>query len=200
MMQLRSVARHPWRLTWLLLLIVALVVAVSATLVNRSDGKKPSNVLGESLTQASPSTSVQAVSGAGSGSTNGSAVNPNGNNGNGNSNPGHPITVTGTSPTGLGPGVTKTITVTVTNPNNQDIRVTAVTIGVGNASKLCPAAGNISVTSYSSTAPGAATYIAPKNSRVQIPLSITMLDTPVNQDSCKSVSFPLTFTATGQQA
>jgi hypothetical protein len=130
----------------------------------------------------------------------------------GPANPGHPITVTGTSPTNLGPGITAPVTVTVTNPNNQDIRVTSVTITVGNASAACPAAGNVTVTSYTSSTPGAVAYVAPKNGAVRVPLSITMVDrqdTGVrgtssfvsgNQDACKHVTFPLTFTATGDQA
>jgi hypothetical protein len=127
-------------------------------------------------------------------------------------NPGHPITVTGTSPTNVGPGVTAPVTVTVTNLNNQDIRVTSVTITVGNASATCPATGNVTTTSYNSSTAGAVVYIAPKNGNVRIPLSITMVDrkdTGVrgtksfvsgNQDACKHVTFPLTFTATGDQA
>jgi hypothetical protein len=117
-------------------------------------------------------------------------------NGNGNGNPGHAITVTGTSPTGLSPGATKPVTVTISNPNQQDAQVTSVTITVGNASSSCPAAGNITVTSYDSARRGALVYIAPKNGSVQVPLSITMLDPHASQDTCKSKSFPLTFNAT----
>lgn len=128
--------------------------------------------------------------------------NGNGNNGNGNGNggpgnPGHQITVTGTSPTGLAPGLTKPVTVTVKNANGDAVRVTSVVITVGDASTACPAAGNIAVTNYDSTKKGALTYTAAKNGgSVQVPLTISMLDTKSNQDTCKSQSFPLKFTAT----
>ncbi len=128
--------------------------------------------------------------------------NGNGNNGNGNGNggpgnPGHQVIVTGTSPTGLSPGVTKPVTVTVTNANGDAVRVTSVAITVGDASAACPAAGNITTTSYDSSTPGAIVYTAPKNGgSVQIPLSITMLDPHHSQDVCKASSFPLKFTAT----
>jgi hypothetical protein len=117
-------------------------------------------------------------------------------NSNANNNPGHSITVTGDSPAGLAPGVTKQLMVTVKNPNNQDAQVTSVTIGVGNASGACPAAGNITTTSYSSSTTGARVFIAPKNGSVQVPLLITMLNTNSKQDPCENARFPLTFTAT----
>ena len=119
--------------------------------------------------------------------------------GNGNgppSNPGHPITVTGTSPTGLAPGQTQPLLVTITNPNNQPAQVTSVTVAVGDASTSCPATGNITATGYDSKKKGALVYTAPKNGSVQVPLSITMLNQNKSQNDCKSVSFPLTFTAT----
>lgn len=200
MIQLGPVGRLR-RTVWLWLLIIVALVGGATTavaLLVTSPSSPPTKVLGEKITQTPTAAPNGVVSGTGSATANGAQVQPG--NGNGGSNPGHPITVTGTSPVGLAPGVTSPLVVTVTNPNNQDIRVTAVTISVGNATGGCPAAGNITTTSYVSTAPGAATYIAHKNGHVTVPLSITMVDTPVNQDMCKHVSFPLTFTATGQQS
>lgn len=222
MTQLEPAVRRLWRLpVWLWLAVIAVLVAVTGVIVllTGDSSHPPAKVLGEAITRTpSPTPTPTSTSKPGNGPTStgtgtGQTIASNngngngnggggGNNGNGNGgNPGHPITVTGSSPNGLAPGVTKTVTVTVTNPNNQAIKVTAASITVGDASASCKAAGNITTTSYDSSDPAAPLYVAGKNGgKAFVTLSITMLDTPVNQDACKSKSFPLTFTATGVQA
>ena len=116
------------------------------------------------------------------------------------SGPERPRVVTATAPRDLGPGVTRPVMVTVTNPSNQPVALTSVSITVSNASRQCHAEGNISVASYVADARGANVYVAPARGAVTVPLSITMLDTRVNQDVCKNVTFPLTFSAFGHKA
>jgi hypothetical protein len=109
------------------------------------------------------------------------------------------INVTGSANGGLAPGATRPMVVSITNKGSKPARITTAGVSVGDASKTCSAASTIRVTTYSASAPGAASYDVAPGAAVRIPLTITMLDLPTNQNACKNALFPLTFYATAQQ-
>jgi hypothetical protein len=109
------------------------------------------------------------------------------------------LIVHGSSPAFLAPGVTKKITIRIRNPHRTLMVIQTASIKVGDASEGCKANKNISTTRYDSATPGAKRYVVYLHHRVRIPLTLTMLNLSTNQDACKGVRFPLTFTATAEQ-
>jgi hypothetical protein len=171
MTEMLSTLRHSRRSVWLLsMVIVVLVGGLVLTAINSF---------------ASPSHKTLAATTSGSSNGTASAPLPK-------------LSVHGSSPKGLAPGVTKTVTVQIRNPRHVHIVVTAASITVGDASETCSAKKNISTSSYKSTAAGAKSYDVYVSHQARIPLKITMVDLPTNQDACKGAHFPLTFTATGR--
>jgi hypothetical protein len=108
------------------------------------------------------------------------------------------LIVHGSSPTFLAPGVTKKVMIRIRNPHKTIMVITDASIKVGDASEKCTAKKNITTTSYQLT-PGAKQYRVYLHHKVRIPLTLTMLDLPTNQDSCKGARFPLTYHATGRE-
>ncbi len=97
------------------------------------------------------------------------------------------------------PGRPQTLSVTVTNPDEVAYRILQLTASAQNASAACPAAGNLTISSYESTTKGAVEYVVPADSAISIPLTITLLDTSTRQDACQDVTFPLTFSGVATQ-
>jgi hypothetical protein len=110
------------------------------------------------------------------------------------------LIVHGSSPAFLAPGVTKKVTIRIRNPHHTLMVINTASIKVGDASEACKARKNISTTRYDSAAPGAKRYVVYLHHKVRIPLTLTMLNLPTNQDACKGVRFPLTYAATAQEA
>lgn len=146
--------------------------------------------------------------GQGSTLASGASVNGNGQgNGNGNNKPGptpgHPITVSGAISGQLSPGVTQTLRVTVSNDNNQDIRLTDVTVAAGTpirGTTSVPGCDTQWLTIGSYHANKATGQLIVKHSSGYVDLAVSLLNRPTNQDDCKNVNFPLTYTATAVQA
>jgi hypothetical protein len=109
------------------------------------------------------------------------------------------LIVHGSSPAFLAPGVTKRVTIRIRNPHHTPLTITSAWIRVGNASPTCTAKKNIRTASYHSKARGAAKYDVYLHHRVRIPLTLTMLDLPTNQDACKGARFPLSYRVTGRK-
>jgi len=113
--------------------------------------------------------------------------------------PPHAFTMSG-AVTGLVPGRTVTLPVLVSSPNSQSIKILTITVAAGNASPACPAAGNLSVPDYDSGRSGAASYVVPARGSATVPLSIQLVDAPSrNQNACKRVTFPLSYSGTAMQ-
>jgi hypothetical protein len=124
-----------------------------------------------------------------------------GNNGNGNGNTGanapHTFTISGSLDDvypGQGTGDTPAyVYLTVANTNNQDIRVTSLTLSVGDASPDCTAANLAPTTETVSFS-----VVVPKNSQ----LGGTTFAMPIGMlasapDACQTARFPLTLSGTG---
>lgn len=109
------------------------------------------------------------------------------------------ITVTGREKGALSPGVSRPVVVSIVNLGSRPARITSAGVTVGDATKACRAATSIRVTGYRSSAPGATRYELAPGAAARIPLRISMLDLPTNQNACKDASFPLTFHATARQ-
>lgn len=88
------------------------------------------------------------------------------------------------------------VPVLVTNPNPVPIEVISLTAGVASDSPSCPAE-NFSLTP--SSASPSAPLTVPADGAVGLPTattsapSISMLNLPVNQDSCRGAEVPLVF-------
>ncbi|HVY11915.1 MAG TPA: hypothetical protein VHB18_17390 [Mycobacteriales bacterium] len=109
------------------------------------------------------------------------------------------IQVSGSQRGGLAPGVTSPVVVRVSNTGDKPARVTSARVLVGDASASCTAAESIRATKYNASALGAERYDVAPGQSIKIPLAISMLDLPSNQNACKNARFPLTFQATAQQ-
>jgi hypothetical protein len=105
--------------------------------------------------------------------------------------PGHAFTISGTA-AGLAPGKRVPLRLTVSNPDAQPILVTSATATAQSASKSCPAS-LLSITAFSGNPQ---TVVAGRGKAV-IELSITL--SAQAPDSCRKVSFPLTFNGKAQQ-
>lgn len=109
------------------------------------------------------------------------------------------IAVSGSEHGGLAPGATRPVTVSIVNTGRKSAHITSAGVSVSDPSKACSASSSIRVTRYDAASPGAVSYDLAPGAAVKIPLTITMLDLPSNQNACKNASFPLTFHATAQQ-
>jgi hypothetical protein len=105
----------------------------------------------------------------------------------------------------LRPGVDRTLTVVVTNPNPVDVDVTSVEASVGAPTggvrdarlPSCDAAWVTTERFASDTSP----LVAPANGEVSLRLSVRLDNLPaVDQDNCKTATFPITLAAAGRQA
>jgi hypothetical protein len=108
---------------------------------------------------------------------------------NGNSNAGQDakkFVVTGTV-AGLYPGAQRPLILTVSNPNNFDIKITSLTVNVGNAAPGCNAA-NLQVSEFSGS------VIVPKDGTTTTTLQATMARGA--GDSCQGATFPLSYGGT----
>jgi hypothetical protein len=111
----------------------------------------------------------------------------------------HTFTMSG-GVTGLTPGRGVTLPVKVSNPNIQAIKVLTITATAADASKTCRAAGNVTLSTYDSTTPGAAQYIVPGNGSLTVPLTVQLVDAPArNQNACRGVTFPLSYVGSAMQ-
>ncbi len=201
---------------WWLATAMAIILAAGTALVFGTTGGKPGpRVLGERFTASGQGSTPLAAPLPAAGHGNGGGGNGNGgpgggNNGNsGGPNPGHSIVLDGSVSGDLAPGAPLTLSVHVSNPNNQDIRVTDVSVTVGTPTKTDDTTGEtttvptcdttwVSVEHYSK--PAATGQLVPKHTTRDVALDIELTDEPVNQDACKGVMFPLSFSATAVQA
>lgn len=85
---------------------------------------------------------------------------------------------------GLYPGAQRELLLIVGNPHNFDIRVTSLTVRVGNAGPGCGGA-NVVVTDFTGT------LVVPGNATAEQPVPVAMVADP--PDACRDASFPLTF-------
>lgn len=113
--------------------------------------------------------------------------------------PAKTLAVTATSVTGLAPGVTRPFTVTVTNNDSGDVRLQSVTARVDTASLTsgCGSA-NYSLTSYAAQNSTSGPLMRKKGGTASVQLQLTMPETGVNQDACKSRTIRLLLNATAQ--
>jgi hypothetical protein len=85
----------------------------------------------------------------------------------------------------------------LTNPNSAPIRVTSLTVSVGADPAACPSGANLEL--IQSTASERRPVKIPAGGSVRLPAgavsapAITLRNLPVNQDACRGISFPLTF-------
>jgi hypothetical protein len=101
---------------------------------------------------------------------------------------------------GLVPGRWMTLPVLVTNPNSQPMKVLTIRVTAKDASRACPATGNLAVLGYDATARGATVHIVPGGGRAVVPLSIELVNAPNrNQNACKGVSFALSYVGSAVQ-
>jgi hypothetical protein len=170
MTEMLSTLRHLRRSTWLLSAVIVVLVG-GLTLTTISSFASPSH--------------RTLVSGAGDGGV-AKVVKTQ-------------LIVHGSSPAFLAPGVTRKVTIRIHNPHHTLMVINTAAVKVGDASEKCTARKNISTTRYDSAAPGAKRYVAYLHHKVRIPLTLTMLNLPTNQDACKGARFPLSYTATGQE-
>jgi hypothetical protein len=110
----------------------------------------------------------------------------------------HTFTMSG-SVSGLVPGRWVTLPVLVNNPNSQTIKVLTVSVTARDASAACPAAGNLAVAGYDSTAGGSTAYLVPGHGSTVVPLPLQLVNTNKNQNACKRVSFGLSYAGTAMQ-
>jgi hypothetical protein len=103
----------------------------------------------------------------------------------------------------LAPGVTGYLNLALTNSNNQPLNVTNLTVSLTGTNRPGCATSNFSVTQYS----GAYPLTVPANSTktlAQLGVAqpsqprVTMINLPVNQDSCKSTGLTLSYAGAGQ--
>lgn len=113
--------------------------------------------------------------------------------------PSKSLTVTATPMTGLAPGVTLPFFVTVRNNDAGDVRLQSVTASV-DAATLGPGCGiaNYSLTSWSAPDGNSGPVLTKKGGNAQVELQLTMPETGVNQDACKSRTIHLLLNATAQ--
>lgn len=113
--------------------------------------------------------------------------------------PSKALSVTATAVNGLAPGVTRPTTVTVTNRNGGAVRLQSVraTVDAGSLTAGCGLA-NYSLTSYAAESPASGPLLMAQGGSATLQLQVTMLETGVNQDACKSRSVRLLLTATAQ--
>ena len=112
---------------------------------------------------------------------------------------GVPFTISG-SVADLPIGVWRSVPVKVTNPNSVTIYVSALQVNVGAGPVTCPTKANIELqqANVSSTR----TLTVPAGATVTLtdagftPPRMQLMNLPVNQDGCKGVSFPLTYSGT----
>lgn len=109
----------------------------------------------------------------------------------GSAAPGHSFTISGTV-AGLVPGRRVPLRLTVGNADAQPILVTSVTATAQPAGRSCPAS-LLDITSYTGSPQ---TIVAGRGQSV-IELSITL--SAAAPDSCRGVSFPLTYTGKADQ-
>lgn len=93
---------------------------------------------------------------------------------------------------GLYPGAQKQLGLTVSNPNNFAIKVTALTITVGNPGVAGCSAANVVATNFSGS------LLVPKKTTASQALPIKMIANAAN--ACQGVTFPLSFGGTAQKA
>lgn len=110
--------------------------------------------------------------------------------------PGKAIMVTGEVLGSISPGSSTTLRLVIQNPNNQDLIVEAARALVGAPSDANCRSEWFLVTPYA----GVPSLTVRKNSSATLDLDLYMLDEPVNQDSCKAATIPLSFTATATGA
>ncbi len=92
----------------------------------------------------------------------------------------------------LAPGLRASMDVSVTNTSaDQRIQIAAVQVRVGDASPAC-LADNLAVTEYSRLQ-DEVLYLVEPGATVVVPLPVTMVDKPTNQDGCKGASFPVRY-------
>jgi hypothetical protein len=106
--------------------------------------------------------------------------------------PGHPHFAARGSVTGLAPGRPATLEVVITNEDSVGYRILQLDATAKDANAHCPAA-NLLIEPYSSTTQGAVTHVVAGRSTTTIPLTVTLRYTSTNQDACKNVQFPLTY-------
>lgn len=145
------------------------------------------------ITAAAPNSTGTATS-------SGSASSGNNGNGNGNGNVKEDkvtFTLTGAvvPEPGLKLGTPTTLPVTVTNPssnkNKEVLTVTSITVTATAAAAGCDTT-NLSIGSYNATAPGATPYVLTVGQSKVIPIPITLIDKPNDdQTPCRGKTFPL---------
>jgi Bacterial Ig-like domain len=105
------------------------------------------------------------------------------------------------SVTGLVPGVWQSIPITITNPNAETLYVTGVTVAISGAPGGCDSSTNMEL-QQSSASP--INKLAVPANAVNWPVpagpfrpQVRLKNTAVNQDSCKSKTFSLSYSGTG---
>lgn len=161
-------------------LVLAMAAAVWQTAGRPHARPLQVSVLGEKNVVAQAGTGNSGC-GQGNGGPNGSKVC---------SNPGHPISVSEQHLGKLSPGQTINLAVTVVNPNNQDVQLTKIQVVKGTPTNPTCSAAWFQVQDFSGS------QTIKKNSQLAVSLPMSMTDLAVNQDACKGVTIPLTFTAT----
>lgn len=181
-------------LIWLWFSIIVVLLAGLIALITRLNGCR-----GETC-----GSSAQGATSAGGGSFNGGSNANSSSSAQSENSPGAgassvSIRVSGSEQGGLAPGMTSPMVVSISNTGGQPARITSAGVAVGDASQSCTAANSIRVTHYDAATPGALSYDVAPGATVHIPLTISMLDLPTNQNACKNARFPLTFHATAKQ-
>lgn len=90
----------------------------------------------------------------------------------------------------LWPGRQVNLEVLVTNRGGAPFRISAIDVQVADAAPDCTA-DNIAVPGFTDSA---GTYVVPAGTTVVVPVPLTMLNLPTNQDGCKGVTFPMRYT------
>ena len=106
------------------------------------------------------------------------------------------FTVTGDAPV-IVPGQTKTYLVTVKNDTAQALHIltmdgSAVAVSGCDTSKIV-------ILHYDSKTAGAVQYYLKDKATVTMPMTISFLNTPTNQDGCKGKKISLSYSGTAEQ-
>ncbi len=97
----------------------------------------------------------------------------------------------------LVPGRPTELKVHVSNVSPWSIRVLSISVTADDASPGCRVGRNLSVSSYLAARPHAHTYVVPSKHSTVVPLRILLVNAPRrNQDACKGVVFPLSYSGT----
>ena len=123
-------------------------------------------------------------------------------------NGGKPFTISGNLSDSLAPGVGLPLNLTLANPNNKPLAISNLTVTIQSVAKAPTAVGPCSVADYavaqysgpyplSVPAHGSAS-LSSLGVGTQLRPQVRMIDTPTNQDGCKSATLTLAYSGSGQ--